>query len=51
MTALLWTLSAVGVWNGINIAARVYYKAPWHQYSYHVVVGAWAIIILIGGEA
>lgn len=50
MTELLYGLAGVGVWNAINMLARVYYKAPFEPpYCYHVLVGAWAIYILVRG--
>lgn len=45
--ALLWTLAVVGAWNAINMVARVYYKAPWWPYAWHVVIGAWATLLLV----
>jgi hypothetical protein len=44
--ALLWLLAVVGAWNAINMAARVCCREPWWPYTWHVVVGAWAAIIL-----
>lgn len=46
MNALLWTLAIVGAWNAINMAARIYYKAPWNPYAWHVFTGAWAAWLL-----
>lgn len=45
-TALLWTMAVLGAWNGINMVARVYYRAPWWPYAWHVASGAWAAAIL-----
>lgn len=45
-TMLLWALATLGAWNAINMAARVYYKAPWWPYAGHVIIGAWSSIIL-----
>ncbi len=46
MNTFLWTIAIVGVWNAINMIARVIYKEPWHPYSWHVVTGVWAAILL-----
>lgn len=34
INALLWLLTIVGAWNAINMAGRIYYKAPWWPYAY-----------------
>ena len=44
--ALLWTMVLLGVWNGVNMAARIYYRVPWWPYSWSVISGAWAAAIL-----
>jgi hypothetical protein len=46
MNELLWTLAVVGAWNAINMAGRIYYKAPWWPYWWHVFTGAWAAWLL-----
>lgn len=46
MNDLLWTLAIVGGWNALNMAARIYYKAPWTPYSWHVFIGVWAAWLL-----
>lgn len=46
MNALLWTLTIVGAWNAINMAARIYYKAPWTVYAWSVLTGIWAAWLL-----
>ena len=45
-TTLLFVMAIVGTWNLINMIARIYYKAPWYPYSWHVATGAWAAAIL-----
>jgi hypothetical protein len=45
-TALLWTMAVLGAWNGINMAARIYYRAPWNPYAWHVFSGSCAAMIL-----
>ena len=45
-TALLWTLAVLGAWNGANMIGRIYCKAPWWPYAWHVFSGAWAAFIL-----
>ena len=46
MNTLLWTLAIVGLWNFINMAARIYYKEPWTPYSWSVFIGLWAVYLL-----
>jgi hypothetical protein len=45
-TALLWVMAVLGVWNGLNMFGRLYYGASLLPYSWHVVSGACAIMIL-----
>jgi hypothetical protein len=46
MNTFLWTLFLVGSWNALNMIARIYYKAPWYPYAWHVIVGFWAAWLL-----
>ena len=45
-TAMLWTMALLGAWNGVNMIGRLYYRAPWWPYAWHVFSGAWAAFIL-----
>lgn len=45
--SLLWTLVILGVWNGANILARLFFREPWHLYWWSVFTGAWACLILM----
>lgn len=45
-TWLLWTMAALGLWNSINLAARLYYREPSWRYVWHIFSGAWASLIL-----
>lgn len=46
-TYLLWTLVTVGLWNGVNFVARLYYREPSAQYVWSIALGAWAVVILV----
>lgn len=46
MNTLLWTLSLIGLWNAINMAARIYYKEYSTTYLWSIIVGCWAGVLL-----
>ena len=45
----LWVVVAVGAWNLVNFVARVYYEEISYQYSWHIVSGIWAAVLLYTG--
>ena len=47
MTALLWTLAALGAWNALNLVARIVYGEPCYRYWPSIFFGAWAAILLV----
>lgn len=49
MHTLLWTLVIVGLWNGINLIARIYYNEFIPRYIWHIILGIWAAILLMKG--
>ena len=49
MNTLLWTLVTVGIWNGINLIARIYYNKFTQRYIWHIILGIWAAILIMGG--
>ena len=48
-TTLLWTLVAIGAWNGLNLAVRIIINEPSLRYSWSVIIGAWAALALALG--
>lgn len=46
LNTLLWTLSIVGFWNAVNMVARIIWREYWGFYIWHVLLGAWAAILL-----
>ena len=47
MTTLLWTLFLVGLWNAINMVARLYCGVSWYKYWWSVFIGIWSAILLV----
>lgn len=45
-TGLLWTLAVLGLWNCINLAARIRYGQTDWRYAWSVIIGLWASSIL-----
>lgn len=49
MSALLWTLVALGGWNAANLLARLWYGEGTQRYVWSIVAGAWAAALLWRG--
>jgi hypothetical protein len=50
MRYLLWTLVAVGVWNAVNVAARIVFRTHLDRtYWYSILLGIWATVLLFAG--
>lgn len=49
MSALLWTLLVIGVWNFVALLGRVAvgdFKTWHYTYAWEIILGAWALVLL-----
>ena len=42
MDTFLWTMFIIGIWNTINMIARICYKEKKQPYAWNVFIGWWA---------
>lgn len=49
MNTYLSIMAFIGVWNAINMIARMWYKEPCAVYTYNIVIGFFAIYFLVAG--
>lgn len=46
MIYFLWFVFIIGIWNLLNFIVRVYDRKVTYKYSYHILIGIWAGILL-----